>query len=217
VEILMLEELIRQSEKTEGKINARERSRLETRRRLLLSGAKEFAKKGFEQARISAIAKDAGVATGTVFFHFNSKEGLFREIAIYYLAELHTRLRASNKIPTKTIEESLRNHTETVVRFIEENHGVFNIIVNRLVLGEDFGNDIKTVLVEEQTNRFREGISEGVFRDDVNVNVASQATIGMLLGVITWWLNSPGNISREDLIDTITKLRSSMLSSSKRN
>jgi len=213
----MLEELIRQSEKTEGKINARERSRLETRRRLLLSGAKEFAKKGFEQARISAIAKDAGVATGTVFFHFNSKEGLFREIAIYYLAELHTRLRASNKIPTKTIEESLRNHTETVVRFIEENHGVFNIIVNRLVLGEDFGNDIKTVLVEEQTNRFREGISEGVFRDDVNVNVASQATIGMLLGVITWWLNSPGNISREDLIDTITKLRSSMLSSSKRN
>jgi len=217
VEILMLEELIRQSEKTEGKINARERSRLETRRRLLLSGAKEFAKKGFEQARISAIAKDAGVATGTVFFHFNSKEGLFREIAIYYLAELHTRLRASNKIPTKTIEESLRNHTETVVRFIEENHGVFNIIFNRLVLGEDFGNDIKTVLVEEQTNRFREGISEGVFRDDVNVNVASQATIGMLLGVITWWLNSPGNISREDLIDTITKLRSSMLSSSKRN
>ena len=213
----MLEELIRQSEKTEGKINARERSRLETRRRLLLSGAKEFAKKGFEQARIYAIAKDAGVATGTVFFHFNSKEGLFREIAIYYLAELHTRLRASNKIPTKTIEESLRNHTETVVRFIEENHGVFNIIVNRLVLGEDFGNDIKTVLVEEQANRFREGISEGVFRDDVNVNVASQATIGMLLGVITWWLNSPGNISREDLIDTVTKLRSSMLSSSKRN
>lgn len=213
----MLEELIRQSEKTEGKINARERSRLETRRRLLLSGAKEFAKKGFEQARISAIAKDAGVATGTVFFHFNSKEGLFREIAIYYLAELHTRLRASNEIPTKTIEESLRNHTETVVHFIEENHGVFNIIVNRLVLGEAFGNDIKTVLLEEQANRFREGISEGVFRDDVNVNVASQATIGMLLGVITWWLNSPGNISREDLIDTITKLRSSMLSSSKRN
>lgn len=213
----MLEELIRQSEKPEGKINARERSRLETRRRLLLSGAKEFAKKGFEQARISAIAKDAGVATGTVFFHFNSKEGLFREIAIYYLAELHTRLRASNEIPTKTIEESLRNHTETVVRFIEENHGVFNIIVNRLVLGEAFGNDIKTVLVEEQANRFREGISEGVFRDDVNVNVASQATIGMLHGVITWWLNSPGNISREDLIDTITKLRSSMLSSSKRN
>ena len=213
----MLEELIKQSEKSAGKINARERSRIETRRRLLLSGANEFAKKGFERTSISVIAKDAGVATGTVFFHFINKEGLFREIAIYYLAELHTRLRASNKIPTKTIEESLRNHTETVVGFIEENHGLFNIILNRLVLGEDFGNDIKTVLVEEQANRFREGISEGIFRDDVNVNIASQATIGMLLGVVTWWLNSPGNTSREDLIDTITKLRSAMLTSSKKN
>jgi len=216
VENLMLEDLIKKSEKSEGEVNARERSRIETRRRLLLSGAKEFAKEGFEKTSISVIAKDAGVATGTVFFHFNSKEGLFREIALYYLAELHTRLRASNKVPTKTIEESLRNHTETVVRFIEENHGIFNIIVNRLVVGEDFGNDIKKVLVEEQADRFREGISEGIFRDDVNVYIASQATIGMLLGVVTWWLNSPGNTSREDLIDTITKLRSSMLSSSKR-
>ena len=129
---------------------------------------------------------------------------------------MHTRLRASNQIPTKTIDESLRNHTETLVGFIEGNHGVFNIIVNRLVLGEDFGNDIKTLLVEEQADRFREGISEGVFRDDVNVNIAAQATIGMLLGVVTWWLNSPGNTSKEDLIDTITKLRSSMLSTSKK-
>jgi len=217
LEMLMLEDLIKQSEKSEGKINARERSRIETRRRLLLSGAKEFAKNGFERTSISVIAKDAGVATGTVFFHFNSKEGLFREIALYYLSELHTRLRASNQIPTKTIEESLRNHTETVVGFIEENHGLFNIIVNRLVLGEDFGNDIKMLLVEEQAKRFEEGISEGVFRDDVNVNIASRATIGMLLGVVTWWLNSPGNTSREGLIDTITKLRSSMLSTSKRS
>lgn len=213
----MLEELIKQSEKSEGKINARERSRIETRRRLLLTGAKEFEKNGFERTSISVIAKEAGVATGTVFFHFRSKEGLFREIALYYLSELHTRLRASNQIPTKTIEESLRNHTETVVSFIEENHGVFNIIVNRLVFGEDFGNDIKMLLVEEQAKRFKEGISEGIFRDDVNVNIASQATIGMLLGVVTWWLNSPGNTSREDLIDTITKLRSSMLSTSKRS
>ncbi len=213
----MLDELIRQSEKTEGKINARERSRIETRRRLLLSGAKEFAKNGFERTSISAIAKDAGVATGTVFFHFNSKEGLFREIALYYLTEMHTRLRASNQIPTKTIEESLRNHTETMVDFIEGNHGVFNIIVNRLVLGEDFGNVIKTILVEEQADRFREGISEGVFRNDVNVKIAAQATIGMLLGVVTWWLNAPGNTCKEDLIDTITKLRSSMLSTSERS
>jgi len=213
----MLEELIKQSEKSEEKLNARERSRIETRRRLLLTGAKEFAKNGFDRTSISVIAKDAGVATGTVFFHFNSKEGLFREIALYYLSELHTRLRASNQIPTKTIEESLRNHTETVVGFIEENHGMFNIIVNRLVLGGDLGNDIKMLLIEEQAKRFREGISEGVFRDDVNVNIASQATIGMLLGVVTWWLNSPGDTSREDLIDTITKMRSSMLSTSKKS
>ncbi len=211
----MLEEFIKQSEKYEEKLNARERSRIETRKRLLLTGAKEFAKNGFEGTSAAVIAKKAGVASGTLFFHFKSKEGLFREIALYYLSAMHARLRASNRIPTKTIEESLRNHTETVVDFIEENHGLFNLIVNRLVLGMDFGNDINKFLVDEQAKRFQEGISEGIFRDDVNVNIAAQATIAMLIGVVTWWLNSPGNTDRKDLIDTITKLRSSMLSTAK--
>lgn len=213
----MLENIIKQSEKFDGKANARERSRIETRRRLLISGAKEFAKNGFVQTSISIIAKDAGVATGTVFFHFKNKKGFFREIAIYYLSELHEKINASNKVPTKTIEESLRNHTETIVNYIGENRTVFNLIINRLILGTDFGVDIKKMLIKEQADRFREGISEGIFRDDVNVEIAAQATIDMLLGVATWWLNSPEDISKEDLIDTMTKLRSSMLSSAKKS
>lgn len=208
----MLEYLIKQSEVPNSKINARERSRLETRRRLLLAGAKQFSKNGFEQTSISAIAKEAEVATGTIFFHFKNKEGLFREIGVYFLGGLHSKFIESNKIPADTWEQNLRNHTEYGLAFIEENREVFTMIIRRLVLRTEFGVGINRALVKEQEDRFREGIAEGIFRDDINIEVAAQATVGMWFTVINWWLNSTNDVSREDLVDAITKLRSSMLS-----
>lgn len=47
------------------------------RRRLLESGAAQFARLGFDATNIDAIAVDAGVAKGTIYNYFDSKEDLF--------------------------------------------------------------------------------------------------------------------------------------------
>ncbi len=47
------------------------------RRRLLESGASRFARVGFDATNIDAIALDAGVAKGTIYNYFDSKEDLF--------------------------------------------------------------------------------------------------------------------------------------------
>lgn len=214
----MLKDLLQDTDIANGKkLNARERSRLETRKRLLLAGAKQFSENGFEQTSISSIAEEAEVATGTIFFHFKNKEGLFRAIGIYYMAELHSRLEESDKIPTDTWEENIKNHAETAIDYIDENRGVFSLIINRLMMGSEFGKEISEAMVAEQEERFEEGIKEGIFRDDVNLKVAAQATIAMQFSTASWWLNSRGNISKEEFIDTMTKLRSSMLSTAKKS
>jgi AcrR family transcriptional regulator len=51
--------------------------KLENRRRLLESAAGEFAAKGLEGANINEISLAAGLAKGTVYNHFASKEALF--------------------------------------------------------------------------------------------------------------------------------------------
>ena len=47
------------------------------RRRLLESAAAHFARQGFDATNIDAIAVDAGVAKGTIYNYFDSKEDLF--------------------------------------------------------------------------------------------------------------------------------------------
>ncbi|MCR5824311.1 MAG: TetR/AcrR family transcriptional regulator [Lachnospiraceae bacterium] len=46
----------------------------------MISARKQFAEKGFRDASIRTICKDAGVTNGAFYSHFNSKEDLFRSI-----------------------------------------------------------------------------------------------------------------------------------------
>ena len=50
---------------------------------IILAGMKLFVIQGFEKTPTSQISKEAKVGTGTLFFHFKSKEDLINEIYIY--------------------------------------------------------------------------------------------------------------------------------------
>src|SRR5215470_16108135 len=50
--------------------------RTEKRERILAAAERVFAKRGFFAARVSEIAKDAGVADSTIYLYFRSKDDL---------------------------------------------------------------------------------------------------------------------------------------------
>ncbi|SHO53591.1 TetR/AcrR family transcriptional regulator [Anaerocolumna xylanovorans] len=52
----------------------------ETRKKLLISAKKEFMEKGYLQASLRNICKDAGVTTGALYFFFQDKEDLFASL-----------------------------------------------------------------------------------------------------------------------------------------
>jgi AcrR family transcriptional regulator len=52
-----------------------------TRRRILDAARREFGTKGFDGARIDAIARRAGVNKGLIFYYFQNKEELFRVLS----------------------------------------------------------------------------------------------------------------------------------------
>jgi AcrR family transcriptional regulator len=56
------------------KVSAREAKRLQTRERLMGAAIAEFKRTGMAEADVSAIVAAAGVAHGTFFFHFPTKE-----------------------------------------------------------------------------------------------------------------------------------------------
>jgi AcrR family transcriptional regulator len=65
---------------TTNKVSARETKRLQTRERLLGAAIAEFKRSGMAEADVSAIVAAAGVAHGTFFFHFPTKEHVLLEL-----------------------------------------------------------------------------------------------------------------------------------------
>ncbi|MDH6245679.1 TetR/AcrR family transcriptional regulator [Mycobacterium sp. OTB74] len=62
--------------------SARELRRLQTRERILGAAIAEFTSSGMAHADIGAIVNAAGVAHGTFFFHFPSKEHVLLELEV---------------------------------------------------------------------------------------------------------------------------------------
>jgi AcrR family transcriptional regulator len=60
--------------------SAREAKRLQTRERLMGAAIAEFKRSGMAAADVSAIVAAAGVAHGTFFFHFPTKEHVLLEL-----------------------------------------------------------------------------------------------------------------------------------------
>lgn len=62
------------------KLSAREAKRLQTRERLMGAAIAEFKRAGMTEADVSTIVTAAGVAHGTFFFHFPTKEHVLLEL-----------------------------------------------------------------------------------------------------------------------------------------
>ena len=76
----------------EHKPNGREVQRQETRQRVYTAAVAEFKRVGIAAADVSVIAREAGVARGTFYFHFPAKEHVLAELERYEEARLAAQL-----------------------------------------------------------------------------------------------------------------------------
>ena len=76
----------------EDKPNGRDAQRQETRKRVYAAAVAEFRRVGMAAADVSVIAKEAGVARGTFYFHFPTKEHILAELERHEEARLAVQL-----------------------------------------------------------------------------------------------------------------------------
>lgn len=100
-----------------------------TREKLLSAAENEFGKKGFHEAAISGITQRAGVALGTFYVYFSSKEEIFRALVDHMghltrhwiaerIAEVTDRLSAE-RIGIRAFIEFVREHRD-LYRIVSE-------------------------------------------------------------------------------------------------
>src|SRR3990172_11836889 len=91
----------------------RERQRLETRNRIYEAAIAEFRRAGFQRAQVETIVERAGVARGTFYFHFPTKEHVLLEMQRRTEAEIVERLRTLGE-RASSVTEFLTGVIETI-------------------------------------------------------------------------------------------------------
>jgi AcrR family transcriptional regulator len=124
-----------------------------------------FAEYGFERAKVDDIAMKAGIAKGTIYYHFKSKEELFVALMNEGLEKMldHARTEMEQAGPP---QEQLRRMLAAQVRFLI-GHGTFT----KLLLTEVWGSKERQQAFRSRIRQYidlieqvlRRGTEQGIF------------------------------------------------------
>ena len=112
----------------------------ETREKLLVSAKQEFLEKGYMQASLRNICKNAGVTTGALYFFFQDKEDLFASLVqeplgmLYQLMSSHYQEETNMTIPSMESIEDFGDDLEVArqaLRFMYRFYDEFQLILTK--------------------------------------------------------------------------------------
>jgi AcrR family transcriptional regulator len=158
---------------------SQERSRA-TRARLLEAAESVFAEKGYDGAKISDIAQEAGFSVGAVYFRFKDKSALFSAIAESFIEDARSGLSALlSGAQTMKVEDILRIFVTGAARNFRRHKGLFRAIVER---GLDHPQAMKPIFGfrEELADALEKALS-GARSASLRVRVMTQMVYGFLI------------------------------------
>lgn len=151
-----------------------------------------FADKGFDGASTRLISGEAGVNMAMLNYYFGSKEGLFLAIIERKIAHfqniLHNLGNNENMGPWEKMETYIELYGDKIV----SNNCFQKLLYKEMVMdrGNDLSNKLRDMLlknVAEVEKILKDGMTAGVFRDDVDIPMV----IATLYGTKNYIINTP--------------------------
>lgn len=185
---------------------SRNEQREETRRRLVTAGAEVFARSGVGGARIADIAREAGVAMGTLYTHFPDKEALFAEVMRAGKDVVVEGLRASRDVEGGR-EAIDRAAMDGVVAFAEIYGALFRLLLSRGGGGDPLQREVVDAIVALRVEELEQGLVDGWVRPDADPESCARCEVGAVFHLLDWWLDDPSKLDRSTLIDRLCAFR----------
>lgn len=182
---------------------------LDKRRRILEAAVSVFARKGYFAARVSDVAKKAGVADGTIYLYFRGKEDilvrLFDEVMSEHVAMARAAVHALSTAPERLLVIAQR-HLE-VLGGNRDLAAVFQVELRQSTrFMERFTASWLRDYFELLDEVIADGQRDGSLRADVNRTLAAKMLFGALDETVTSWLLSERQYSLKDLAGPVVDL-----------
>lgn len=180
------------------------------RRQALIEIAAElFAERGFRSTTVREIGDAAGVLSGSLYHHFDSKETIIEEILSSYLDSLmttYTEIVDRQQDP----ESTLRALITAAFVSLGPHRAAITVIQNERTYLSQFPRFAYLTKTEADVRRIwvkviEDGIAQGIFRGDLDPVIAYRFLRDSVWVAVRWFTPS-GKLSAEQLADQYLRL-----------
>jgi TetR/AcrR family transcriptional regulator, fatty acid metabolism regulator protein len=158
---------------------------------IIEAAVRVFARKGYYNSRVSDIAREAGIAAGTIYLYFRTKDDilvtLFRDKMAQFVASLRKAI-ADEPNAVAKLRRLIHLHFE----MLEEDPQLAEVVQVEQRQGQKF---FRGASAHEISSYFaliasviEEGVADGRFRSDLPIKVATKALFGAMDQMATSWV-----------------------------
>jgi len=167
-----------------------------------------FAQKGFRATTVREIADAAGILSGSLYHHFDSKESIGDEILSGFLNDILAAYRgavAAAEDPRDAVERIVRTSSHTLARhraaltMLQNDWNYFSTQPRFAYLRKDL-REIERIWMTQ----LQRGVDAGLFRPDLNVKI----TYRLLRDILWLPMNAlqAGGFGTDEVVDSFLRL-----------
>ena len=176
--------------------------KMSRRAELLALSANLFAERGYVSTTVRDIADAAGILSGSLYHHFDSKESMADEIITGFLDELfgtYEEIVAAGHGPRETLEAVVAASFDSIHRRPAEVAIYQNEAKHLMQLPRfDYLNQRNAEFRQLWNTILTDGVRDGVFRADLDVELVYRF-IRDTVWVAVRWYNPEGTLSASDV------------------
>jgi TetR/AcrR family fatty acid metabolism transcriptional regulator len=177
--------------------------------RILEAAVKIFAKQGFHQSTVAQIAKEAGVADGTIYLYFKNKDDILVQFFSYRTKQVFDKFQAEVDRATNSLDKLrnlIRRHLE---EFQRDRDGaiVYQVETHQYNrLAEAQIKEMSKMYLDIVSDIVEQGQQTGTIRKDLYVGLVKRFIIGAVDEVISTWIHADENYDLVSMADPLVDL-----------
>ncbi len=160
------------------------------RERILAAAERIFARHGFFAARVSEIAKEAGVADGTIYLYFKSKDDLLISLFEQRMTQVNEQLHAA--VAGKPPVEALRAFIRRYLQLVHDEPSAAEVLTIELRQSSKFMKEYENPQFADFLRNLggiiAAGQEQGVFDSAIPSHVAARMIFGIVDELSLAWV-----------------------------
>jgi TetR/AcrR family fatty acid metabolism transcriptional regulator len=176
---------------------------------ILEAAVKVFARQGFYQSTVAQIAREAGVADGTIYLYFKNKDDILVHFFQYKTKQVFERFRAEVNHAENSLDK-LRNLIKRHLAEFQRDRDMailYQVGTHQIDrLAEDQIREMSKMYQDLISEIVEAGQQEGSIRKDLYVGLVKRFILGGVDEVINTWLHSEREYDLVSMADPLVEL-----------